>query len=96
MIAGVPDLDPSPIEAVLSESIKSEPAATYAIQRTRSKKTQLTLAVVMLAAVVVLAGVLIWVIRSNTAEPVPISFLRATGGHGQANDWLTRRMNERE
>jgi GYF domain 2 len=75
VIAGVPDLDPSPIEAVLSESIKSEPAATYAIQRTRSKKTQLTLAVVMLAAVVVLAGVLIWVIRSNTAEPAPISFL---------------------
>jgi hypothetical protein len=45
-------------------------AATYALRKRQSKKTQVTLAVAMLLAVIVLAGVLVWVIRYNsTAEP---------------------------
>jgi hypothetical protein len=40
-------------------------AARYQLQRRKMQKTQLTLAIVMLVAVIVLAGVLVWVIRKS-------------------------------
>ena len=65
-----PDLDRAAAEPVVSEAIVADPsplaASTYAVERRRSKKTQVTLAIVMLVAVVVLAGVLVWVVRSNS------------------------------
>jgi hypothetical protein len=40
-------------------------AARYQLQRRKMQKTQLALAIVMLVAVIVLAGVLVWVIRKG-------------------------------
>ena len=40
-------------------------AARYQLQRRKMQNTQLTLAIVMLVAVIVLAGVLVWVIRKS-------------------------------
>jgi hypothetical protein len=42
-------------------------ASTYIQQRRRSKQKQLTLAIAMLLAVVVLAGVLVWVVNLSSA-----------------------------
>lgn len=64
-----PDLDHATAESVVSEAIVSDPSAptasTYAFQRRHSKRMQFALAVVMLVAVIVLAGVLVWVVRMN-------------------------------
>jgi hypothetical protein len=50
-------------------------AMTYAIRKRQNKKTQITLAIVMLLAVVVLACVLVWVISYNaTVEPAVSHF----------------------
>jgi hypothetical protein len=66
-----PEPDLAAAEPVVSEAIVADPTAravsTYALERRRSKKSQLTLAIVMLVAVLVLAAVLIWVVRNNTA-----------------------------
>jgi hypothetical protein len=71
--AGVPP-GPRLPEPALLDSAKSPalplvedganlPASRYLARRERANKLQLTLAVLMLAVVIVLAGVLIWVLR---------------------------------
>jgi hypothetical protein len=66
-----PDLDLAAAEPVASNAIVTDPAllaaSTYALQQRRGKQAQLTLAVVMLVAVIVLAGVLVLVVRSNVS-----------------------------
>jgi len=71
-LADVASAEPGILEAVTKDV---PPAAlNYAADRRRGKKTQLMLAIVMLLAVFVLAGVLIWVIMVNaTAPPPPVS-----------------------
>ncbi len=87
-----PDLDFPAAEPVLSDAIGTDPAAlaasTYALERRRSKKSQLTLAVVMLVAVIVLGVVLVWVVRSNasaapqTSRTNQPSFFHASAANG--------------
>jgi hypothetical protein len=48
-------------------------ALQYEVQRRRSRKTQLTVAVAMLVTVIVLAAVLVWVIMVNAAAPPPVA-----------------------
>ncbi len=45
------------------------PAVRYFAQRERNRRNQFTIAVVLLLAVIVLAGVLIWVLQRGTAAP---------------------------
>ncbi len=65
------DLDLAAAEPVASNAIVTDPAllaaTNYAYQQRRSKRAQLTLAIVMLVAVIVLAVVLAWVVRSNVS-----------------------------
>jgi GYF domain 2 len=46
------------------------PTSRYVARRRQSKRTQLTLAVVMLVVVLVLAGILVWVLRRNANPTV--------------------------
>ncbi|MCI0334167.1 MAG: hypothetical protein L0228_13195 [Planctomycetes bacterium] len=45
------------------------PAVRYVAQRERNRRNQFTIAVVLLLAVIVLAGVLIWVVRRGSGSP---------------------------
>jgi hypothetical protein len=67
-IAPAPAAAPPSLDAAVAVADAS-PASRYATRRRRSKKHQLTLAVLMLLAVLVLAGVLAWVVRRN-ANPL--------------------------
>jgi flagellar basal body-associated protein FliL len=53
-------------------------AASYALRKQRHKMMQVTLAVVMLLAVIVLAGIQIWVIVSSSSEAPPVSQQNST------------------
>ena len=73
-----PQLDAVVAEPVISAAIRSAPnvltASQYAFQRRQTRKTQVALAVVMLVAVIILAGVLAWVLRRNvgaTSQAAP-------------------------
>jgi hypothetical protein len=80
------EIDPAEIETDATKS-PALAASTYVYQRKRSKQKQLTLAIVMLLAVVVLAGVLIWVVNLSAGASTdtlsrlvnPQSPLTATG-----------------
>jgi hypothetical protein len=76
---GVAELDAAAAEPIALETdVKGAAlptAATYALRKRRSKKMQLTLAVAMLVAVIVLAGVLVWVIQNNATAVPPVSYL---------------------
>jgi hypothetical protein len=61
-VAEQPAVDSAEIETDAAKS-PALAASTYVYQRKRSKQNQLTLAIVMLLAVVLLAGVLIWVVN---------------------------------
>lgn len=71
-----PAPEPEPA-AVVAEPVVEEnalpTAAVYALRKQRRQKTQVTLAVMMLLAVIVLAGVLVWVIASNSSAGPPVS-----------------------
>jgi GYF domain 2 len=88
----IPDvpLVPEPSDLAAIESLPSDAspspatplaapiaATQYKLQRSRSKKTQLTLAIVMLVAVLVLAAVLIWVIR-NSGSPAAAASIQSS------------------
>jgi hypothetical protein len=57
-----PSLDTRSIEPV-------SPAVRYVARRERNRRNQFTLAVLLLIAVIMLAGVLIWVLRHNAQPP---------------------------
>jgi len=62
----VVDSLPSDAAPIPATPLAAPLAATqYKLQRSKSQRTQVTLAIVMLVAVIVLAGVLVWVIRSS-------------------------------
>jgi len=73
----VAELDAATAEPIaLGKDVKNpavQTAVTYALRKRRSKKMQLTLAVAMLVAVIVLAGVLAWVISNNATAVPPVS-----------------------
>ncbi len=72
--------DPTPPPALMvdwAEKLEADPvdvapaalhAAKYVSGRQRSKQKQVTLAVVMLVAVILLAGVLVWVVSNNESS----------------------------
>lgn len=66
-------VDDSVIVDAIVEENAAPTAAVYALRKQRHKKTQVTLAVLMLLTVIVLAGVLVWVIASGSAEQPPAS-----------------------
>jgi hypothetical protein len=76
---GVAELDAAAAESIAlktdAKGAALPTAATYALRKRRSKKMQLTLAVAMLVAVIVLAGVLVWVIQNNATAVPPVSYL---------------------
>lgn len=75
IVAGPTPISDSAAVANIADTVFDENAApstnAYALRKQRHKKTQVTVAVVMLLAVLVLAGILIWVIASNSSEAPP-------------------------
>jgi hypothetical protein len=67
----IPELDIEPVTT--GGAVNTDPAAlsasAYTDQRRRNKQKQITLAIAMLVAVVVLAGVLYWVVSLNSSVP---------------------------
>ncbi len=75
-------VDSAAVESLPADAMSTPPAplaaAQYKLQRRRMQKTQLTLAIAMLVAVIVLAGVLIWVIRNSGGPTASASIQTAT------------------
>jgi hypothetical protein len=78
MVEAVPSKE-TPAPSVLPATPFATPLAAeqYKLQRRRTQKAQLTLAIVMLVAVIVLAGVLVWVIR-NSGSPAGAASIRTS------------------
>ena len=78
LAAAVVDAAPSTESPAPSTPFAAPLAAEqYKLQRRRTQKAQLTLAIVMLVAVIVLAGVLVWVIR-NSGSPAGAASLQTS------------------